>query len=120
MDDAAMTNAMKKKESSVAAVDAFERVAADLAGAGVALGQTFGARALMVNRKAMACLNGDAMAFKLGRDSPDHARALEMAGAQLFHPSGMGRPFKDWVEVPAATADAWPSLAEAALAFTTS
>ena len=48
----------------------------------------------MVNRKAMACLNGEAMAFKLGRDSPDHARALELPGAQLFDPSGMGRPFK--------------------------
>jgi hypothetical protein len=115
-----MTNAMKKKESSAAAVDAFEGVAADLSGAGVALGQTFGSRALMVNRKAMACLNGDAMAFKLGRDSPHHARALELPGAQLFDPSGMGRPFKDWVEVPAAAADVWPSLAEAALAFTTS
>ena len=109
---------MKKNESSAAAVDAFEGVAADLAGAGVALGQTFGARALMVNRKAMACLNGDTMAFKLGRDSPDHARALELPGAQLFDPSGMGRPFKDWVEVPAVSAEAWPSLGEAALAFT--
>ncbi|MGO4804339.1 hypothetical protein AB4089_04340 [Arthrobacter sp. 2MCAF15] len=109
---------MKKNESSAAAVDAFEGVAADLAGAGVALGQTFGARALMVNKKAMACLNGDAMAFKLGRDSPYHTGALELPGARLFDPSGMGRPFKDWVEVPAASAGAWPSLAEAALAFT--
>ncbi|MET4093511.1 hypothetical protein [Arthrobacter sp. UYCu712] len=65
-----MTNAMKKKESSAAAVVSFEGVAADLAGAGVVLGQTFGARALVVNRKAIACLNGDEMAFKLGRDSP--------------------------------------------------
>ena len=110
---------MKKNESSAVAVDAFEGVAADLAGAGVGLGQTFGARALMVNRKALACLNGEAMAFKLGRDSPDHARALELPGAQLFDPSGMGRPFKDWVEAPAGSAGAWPSLAEAALAFTT-
>jgi hypothetical protein len=113
-----MTNAMKKKESSPAAVAAFEAVAADLAGAGVIPGQTFGARALMANRKAIACLNGDAMAFKLGRDSPAHARALQLPGARLFDPSGMGRPFKDWVEVPDAAADDWPGLAEAALAFT--
>ena len=33
--------------------------------------------------------------------------------------NAMGRPFKDWVEVPAASAEAWTSLAEAALAFTT-
>ncbi|MET3923346.1 hypothetical protein [Arthrobacter sp. UYEF20] len=109
---------MKNKESSPAAVEAFEGVAADLAGAGVALGQTFGARALMVNRKAIACLNGDGMAFKLGRDSPEHARALGLPDARPFDPSGMGRPFKDWVEVPASSAEEWTVLAEAALAFT--
>jgi len=37
---------------------------------------------------------------------------------KLFDPSGMGRPFKDWVEVPASSAGAWPALAEAALSFT--
>ncbi|WP_427134306.1 hypothetical protein [Pseudarthrobacter sp. S9] len=108
---------MKNRDSSDAAIEAFEGVAADLAGAGVALGQTFGARALMINRKALACLSCDAMAFKLGRDSPAHARALQYPGAQLFDPSGMERPFKDWVEVPAGSAEAWPALAEAALAF---
>jgi hypothetical protein len=107
---------MKNRESSGQATEAFEGVAADMAAGGVVLGQTFGARALMVNRKAMACLHGDAMAFKLGRDEPVHARALQFPGAQLFDPSGMGRPFKDWVEVPAGSAEAWPELAEAALA----
>jgi hypothetical protein len=62
-----MTNAMKKKESSAAAVDAFEGVAADLGGAGVALGQTFGSRALMVNRKAMACLTGGRYGLQAGQ-----------------------------------------------------
>ncbi|MCB5274178.1 hypothetical protein BJG92_01705 [Arthrobacter sp. SO5] len=52
MDDAAMPNAMNKKESSAAGTEAFEGAAADLAGAGVVPGQTFGARALLVNRKA--------------------------------------------------------------------
>ncbi|XAS68717.1 hypothetical protein V3C33_05350 [Micrococcaceae bacterium Sec5.7] len=108
---------MKNNDSSDAATDAFEGVAADAAGAGVVLGQTFGARALMINKKAMACLHGDGMAFKLGRDSPEHARALLIPGAELFDPSGMKRPFKDWVEVPVASADEWPGLAEAALAF---
>jgi len=106
---------MEKRESSGPATEAFEGVAADLAAAGVVLGQTFGARALM-DRKAIACLHGDGMAFKLGRDEPVHARALQFPGAQLFDPSGMGRPFKDWVEVPAGSAEAWPALAEAALA----
>ena len=108
---------MQKRESSPAAVEAFEGVAADLAGAGVVLGQTFGALALMVNRKAVACLNGDEMAFKLGRDSPEHAQALLLPDARLFDPSGMGRPFKDWVEVPAGSSAHWSALAEAALAY---
>ncbi|WP_426998044.1 hypothetical protein [Pseudarthrobacter sp. N5] len=108
---------MKKNESSDAATEGFEGVAADLAGAGVVLGQTFGARALMINRKAMACLHGDGMAFKLGRESPDHGRALLLPGAELFDPSGMNRPFKDWVDVPVESVNEWPGLAEAALAF---
>ena len=100
-------------------MEAFDGVAADLADAGVVPGQTFGARALMLNRKAIACLNGDAMSFKLGRGSADHARALLLPGARLFDPSGMQRPFKDWVEVPVAAAAEWPGVAEAALGFAT-
>jgi hypothetical protein len=41
---------MKKNESSAAAVDAFEGVAADLAGAGVARGQTFVGRGVALAR----------------------------------------------------------------------
>jgi hypothetical protein len=55
-----------------------------------------------------------AMVFKLpDPDQRDAALALE--GAQLFDPSGQGRPFKEWVQVPAAHADRWPEFAEAAL-----
>ncbi len=108
-----MTNA----EPSSAAVAAFEGVVADLAGAGVTPGMLFGARSLMLDRKAIACLTGDAMVFRLGRNSTEHARALGFPGAELFDPSGMGRPFKDWVRVPAGSAQAWPALAEAALVF---
>jgi hypothetical protein len=109
---------MKNTESSAAATEAFEGLVADLSHAGVVAGQTFGSRALMLNRKAIACLSGDAMAFKLGRDSPGHARALLLPGAGLFDPSGMNRPFKDWVEVPVASAEEWSGLAEAAMEFT--
>jgi hypothetical protein len=45
--------------------------------------------------------------------------AADLAGARLFDPSGMQRPFKDWVEVPVAAAADWPGLAEAALGFAT-
>lgn len=57
-------------------------------------------------------------ATSLGRDSAGHAEALALPGAALFDPSGMNRPFRDWVVVPLASADHWPSLADAALAFT--
>jgi hypothetical protein len=67
---------------------------------------------------AVSALNGDEMAFKLGRDSPEHAQALLLPDARLFDPSGMGRPFKDWVEVPAGSSAHWSALAEAALAYT--
>ncbi len=78
----------------------------------------FGAVSLMVGGKAIGCLYGDAVAFKLGRESPAHAEALALPGAVPFDPSGMDRPFKDWVVVPLASSGKWPSLADAALAFT--
>ena len=108
--------AMEKRESSAAAVAAFEDLGTDLLDAGVVTGQMFGARSLLLDKKAIACLNGDTVAFKLGRDTPGHERALALPGAVLFDPSGMGRPFKDWVEVPLAAAGEWPALADAALA----
>ncbi|MFE4194267.1 hypothetical protein ACFRJ9_00225 [Paenarthrobacter sp. NPDC056912] len=108
---------MEKHESSAAAVSAFEGLGADLAQAGVVQGKMFGASSLMLEKKAIACLNGDRVVFKLGRDTDHHARALALPGAVLFDPSGMKRPFKDWVEVPLESAAEWPALAEAALAF---
>ena len=94
----------------------FDDIAADLAAVGVTSGKMFGARALKLDAKALGCLlrNG-AMAFKLGADSPAHAEALALPGAELFDPSGQGHPFKDWVEVPAEQSDHWLRLAEAAL-----
>src|SRR2546425_3481191 len=52
------------------------------------------------------------MVFKL----PDakHKKALLLDGAKLFDPSGKGRPFKEWVQVPAAHESEWPDLAETA------
>ena len=42
-----------------------------------------------------------AMVFKLP-DADQRDAALALEGAQLFDPSGQGRPFKEWVQVPAA------------------
>lgn len=58
--------------------------------------------------------SADEMAFKLPNEV-DREQALALDGAHLFDPSGKGRPFKEWVAVPAAHASEWPRLAEAAL-----
>jgi hypothetical protein len=108
---------MEKQESSAAATAAFEGLGADLAPAGVVMGKMFGARSLMLNNKALACLNGDKVVFKLGRDSDAFDPALRLPGAALFDPSGRNRPYKDWVEVPFTSHTQWPALAEAALDF---
>jgi hypothetical protein len=112
-----MMRRMEKQESSAAATSAFEDLGADLAQAGVVMGKMFGASSLMLNKKALACLNGDKVVFKLGRDTPEHARALALPDAVLFDPSGMKRPFKDWVEVPFSSQAEWPAFADAALEF---
>jgi hypothetical protein len=112
-----MMRRMDKPESSAAATAAFEGLGADLAPAGVVMGKMFGARSLMLSNKALACLNGDKVVFKLGRDTAEHRRAMALPDAVLFDPSGMNRPFKDWVEVPFTSHPEWPALAEAALHF---
>lgn len=109
---------MEKPEPSPAAVAAFEALAAEVVHAGATVRKMFGAVSLMVGGKAIGCLYGDAVAFKLGRESPAHAEALALPGAVLFDPSGMDRPFKDWVVVPLASAGHCVAPAEAALAST--
>lgn len=93
----------------------FAEIAAELEPAGVEAGAMFGKRALKAHGKAFVCLKGDLLAFKLGQGSPAHDRALALPGAELFDPSGGGRPFKDWVAVPLALADQWSTLAATAL-----
>lgn len=56
----------------------------------------------------------EGMVFKL-TDPARHAEALALDGAHLFDPSGAGRPFKQWVVVPAAHADRWEAFAAHAL-----
>ncbi|WP_181766334.1 hypothetical protein [Streptomyces albidus (ex Kaewkla and Franco 2022)] len=93
----------------------FDELAADLAPRGATAGAIFGKRALKAHGKAFACLKGDTLAVKLGDGTPAHGRALDVPGAELFDPSGKGRPFKDWVAIPAAHSDQWSGYAETAL-----
>ncbi|WP_174774812.1 hypothetical protein [Cryobacterium sp. HLT2-28] len=97
------------------AESAFNSLAAELSPAGAVTAKMFGARAITLRKKAFACLQGDAIAFKLGAGSPEHTRALTIPGAGLWDPSGLGRPFTDWVLVPAIDGPELSGLAEAAL-----
>ena len=101
--------------------DRFEEVVDDLLAqhGDVERTQMMGMPALKRNGKLVAGFlrsSGD-MAFKL-TDPTAHAGALGLDGAQLLDPSGQGRPFKEWVQVPAAHADRWQALARRALDLT--
>jgi hypothetical protein len=54
------------------------------------------------------------MVFKLP-DEVEHEKALGLDGAHLFDPSGQGKPFKEWVQVPYAHESHWPDLAQTAI-----
>jgi hypothetical protein len=93
----------------------FDEIAQTLmATRGVQQAPAFGMPGLRSGGKVFAGLFGDAMVFKLGAGSDAHDAALALSGARVWDPSGRDRPFKDWVEVPSAHADQWPSLAEQA------
>jgi hypothetical protein len=72
----------------------------------VQLGQMMGMPCIKCGGKLIAGIWDEEMVFKL----PD---ALD--GAHLFDPSGQNKPFKEWVQVPAAHMGDWPGLADEAL-----
>jgi hypothetical protein len=97
-------------------VDAlFDGIVEDLGKRGVLSGALFGARSLTFDGTAFACLKGGRLAVKLGAGSALHAEALALPDAELFDPSGKGRPFKDWVAITPAQSEHWTRYAEAAL-----
>jgi hypothetical protein len=98
---------------SAKALQTYEAIGEGLARAGVESGQMFGMPVLKFRGQAVAGLFGDAMVFKL--TDPAHAAARALAGAALFDPSGMGRPMKAWVVVPATHAARWTTLATVAV-----
>ena len=105
---------MKKPEPATKATQQkWESLALILAERGVQLSAMFGMPALKFNGKAFGGLFGDAVVLKLQGDA--HARAIGLKGAVLFDPSGMGRPMKEWVVLPAANHKSWDALAVAAL-----
>jgi hypothetical protein len=86
----------------------------------VVLTQMMGMPAIKADGKLVCgwVASEEAMVFKLP-DGTAHAAALGLDGAHLFDPGGRGRPFREWVVVPAAHASEWPRLAGQALSLRT-
>jgi hypothetical protein len=107
---------MKKTEPASAKTQAaWAELTAALVARGGASGAMFGMPTVKAGGRAILGCFGDAIVFKLG--GATHARALALRDAELFDPSGMGRPMKEWVVVPSAHASEWPALAEAAFEY---
>lgn len=95
---------------------AYESIALDLSGESQAVAaKMFGMPCLKIRGKAFAGFHQEAMAFKLEGEA--HAQALALPGAHLFDPSGMGRPMKQWVQVPAEHSSQWGPLGRQALDY---
>src|SRR5919204_5745582 len=100
---------MKREPPSTAGRERYDAIAQSLVAAGSAqAARMFGMPTLKSGGKAFAGYYSGSMTFKLR--GPAHAQALQLPGARLFDPSGMGRPMKEWVEVPASSAERWKDL----------
>ncbi|MFO0594712.1 MAG: hypothetical protein U0228_05395 [Myxococcaceae bacterium] len=105
---------MKKPETTTAAKQkAWDALGQSLGARGVQVSAMFGMPALKLNGKAFGGLFGNSAVLKLRGEV--HATALGLKGAELFDPSGMGRPMKEWVVVPFAHRAKWAELAGVAL-----
>jgi hypothetical protein len=108
---------MTVPETSAATRQRWDDLVEELAAKGVTDMKMFGVPALRARGKAIACLWGDAIVFKLPEAGVQEALALE--GSAPFDPIG-GRPMKEWIVVPSAHASAWRGLADQAFDFLTS
>lgn len=99
-----MSKAVEEYENLVAALSKSE---------GVVPGQMFGKACLKVHGKAFLAQHKEWVVFKLGGTA--HEKALSVKGAELWDPSGKGRPMKEWVAVPADESRGFKAFAAAAL-----
>jgi hypothetical protein len=103
-------------EPSPAARTLFDGLEAALKDEGVSSGMAYGHRALKHDGHGIACLSGDAMAFRLPPGTPAHAEALAVEGSRTWAPSTVNVALPDWVVVPSDASARWLSWARAALA----
>lgn len=82
---------------------------------GVVESQLFGKPCFKIGGKAFICFFKNCMVFKLS--GQHHADAMSLDGAELFDPSGKGRPMKEWVQIPFDYVKRWPDFAKAAFAY---
>jgi hypothetical protein len=78
-------------------------------------GRMMGRPSVTIGGRMVACLNGDVIGIRLIRTSAEFADAMNLPGAAWFDPSGKGRPFKDWVQLPVTQSAHWAPLVLAAL-----
>ncbi|GHF09635.1 hypothetical protein [Pseudolysinimonas yzui] len=88
------------------AMSEFDKVVETL-GPEVERRKMMGSPILMRDGKMVACLNGDLLAVKLGRNRPEHAEALKVPGAATWSPQPSRRGFTDWVGMPLAASGVW-------------
>ena len=97
----------------------YDTLAADLAEQpNVVRAKMFGMPSVRVNGNAFLGYFRGCLVCKLSGDP--HAAALKLKGAQLFDPSEMNRPMKEWVQIPATHTAKWEKFAQAALKYASS
>ena len=108
---------MNTTNENAAAVERYHEIAEvlSLRDGDVVQGKMFGMECIKVNGKAFAGLHHGEMVFKLTGEA--HKKALGLPGAALFDPAHMGRPMKEWVQVPFEQSEIWEELAESALGY---
>jgi hypothetical protein len=98
------------------AVEEFDKLVRTLSKQrGVTAGQMFGKACLKVNGKAFLAQHLETVVFKLTGES--HEKAMALAGAVLWDPSGKGRPMKEWVALSPDHRKHFLALAKAALKY---
>jgi hypothetical protein len=97
----------------------YDTLAADLAEQpNVVRAKMFGMPSVRVNGNAFLGYFDGSLVCKLSGHA--HAAALKLKGAQLFDPSEMNRPMKEWVQIPEAHAAKWKKFAQEALKYVSS
>lgn len=81
-----------------------------------ALGQLFGKPSVKLGKVHFICGYQGCLVVKIGKEAIENSRS-KYEHAQLFDPSGKGRPMKDWLQLPQEYEEDWLELAREAYNF---